>query len=292
MHNNFRKYLRPSVYYSSRSGLQKRWHRAVKSHSPFGPSNPNAFSRYIRNESTMGHIERKSFKLPCGKTLAQSWGALRKAWLGFKIAHSNDDYFKMREYAHIIRKLQLQMGIQVTIFDESILNEQEDIDPVVQYLGSESECKQENQDYPENDPTSELDGDIIMHTPIPDPRHEIFLRRLEKSCPYQTKPPATVVQKHVIDYSKSCQLDRQSPDEQTAKQAEKGTIYYDRSCNKSPKLKYRESSGPGDSTQEKIDSKDSFEPGILGRTSRRKKSCWYKAKEPKSCYYKADSDRG
>ena len=177
----------------------------------------------------MGHLERKSFKLPCGKTLAQSWGALRKAWLGFKIAHSNGDYFKMREYALIIRKLQFQMGIQVTIFDESLLNEQDEIDLVVHNVESERECKQENHEYPENDPIYEHDGDVIMHTPIPDPRHEIFLRRVEKSCPYQDKPPATIVQKNVVYYSKSCHFDRQSPDEETAKQAEKDAIYYDRS---------------------------------------------------------------
>ena len=98
MPTNYVKYSRFSVYHRGRSNSPKRWHKAVKSHSPFGPRNPNAFSRYIKNESIMGHLERKSFKLPCGKTLAQSWGALRKAWLAFKIAHSNYDYYKMRRY--------------------------------------------------------------------------------------------------------------------------------------------------------------------------------------------------
>ena len=59
----------------------------------------------------MDHLERKSFKLPCGKSLAQSWGALRKAWLAFKIAKSNGDTQTMRDYARIIRTLQLQMAI-------------------------------------------------------------------------------------------------------------------------------------------------------------------------------------
>ena len=87
----------------------------------------------------MGHLERKSFKLPCGKTLAQSWGALRKAWLAFKIAHSNYDYYKMREYAHIIRNLQIQMGIQITIFDEDLLDDQSDIGPYNENLALETE---------------------------------------------------------------------------------------------------------------------------------------------------------
>ena len=39
----------------------------------------------------MSHNERKSFVLRCGRTLGQSWGALNKAWLAFKIAHAKDD---------------------------------------------------------------------------------------------------------------------------------------------------------------------------------------------------------
>ena len=58
----------------------------------------------------MHHTERKSFELPCKYTIAASWAALRKAWLGFKIANSNDDTQKKRHYSRIIRKLQLELG--------------------------------------------------------------------------------------------------------------------------------------------------------------------------------------
>ena len=69
----------------------------------------------------MDHYERKSFVLPCGKTLAQSWAALRKAWLGFKIARSNGDTALMTYYASFIIKVQMEMGMQTTTFDSDIL---------------------------------------------------------------------------------------------------------------------------------------------------------------------------
>ena len=71
----------------------------------------------------MHHTERKSVELPCGVTVAESWGGLRKAWLGFKIAHANKDTLLMTHYATFIRKVQTEMGIQVTQFDPDILDE-------------------------------------------------------------------------------------------------------------------------------------------------------------------------
>ena len=90
---------------------------AVASHSGYGQRNRSALSRHINGEATMSHTERKSFRLLCRYTLAESWAGLRKAWLGFKISKSNDDMENMRYYARIIRKLQLEMGIRVTHFD-------------------------------------------------------------------------------------------------------------------------------------------------------------------------------
>ena len=146
----------------------------------------------------MDHLERKSFKLPCGKTLAQSWGALRKAWLAFKIAHSNYDYDKMSEYAHIIIKLQLEMGIPVTVFDQDLLDDQGEIELVVQNLELETEKNEQNPEQNELERTPEYDSneDIILHTPIPDPRHEIFLREKEKSS-------LLPLDKHSIEYDRS-----------------------------------------------------------------------------------------
>ena len=49
-------------------------------------------------------------------TTGQSWGALRKAWKGYRIAKVQDDNIKMTEYASKIRKLQQELGISVASF--------------------------------------------------------------------------------------------------------------------------------------------------------------------------------
>jgi len=57
------------------------------------------------------HNERKS-----NFTIGQSWGALRKAWKGYRIAKVQGDNGKMREYATKIRKIQGELGISVASF--------------------------------------------------------------------------------------------------------------------------------------------------------------------------------
>jgi hypothetical protein len=49
-------------------------------------------------------------------TTGQSWGALRKAWKGYRIAKVQDDNAKMTEYATKIRKIQQELGISVASF--------------------------------------------------------------------------------------------------------------------------------------------------------------------------------
>ena len=49
-------------------------------------------------------------------TTGQSWGALRKAWKGYRIAKVQDDNTKMTEYASKIRKIQQELGISVASF--------------------------------------------------------------------------------------------------------------------------------------------------------------------------------
>jgi hypothetical protein len=46
----------------------------------------------------------------------QSWGALRKAWKGYRIAKVQGDNIKMTEYATKIRKIQGELGISVASF--------------------------------------------------------------------------------------------------------------------------------------------------------------------------------
>jgi hypothetical protein len=49
-------------------------------------------------------------------TTGQSWGALRKAWKGYRIAKVHNDSAKMTEYANKIRKIQTELGISVASF--------------------------------------------------------------------------------------------------------------------------------------------------------------------------------
>jgi hypothetical protein len=85
--------------------------KSVASHTPSGYRNLGSLSRFIPNEVSMHHLDRKSFVLNSGNTLAQDWAALRKAWKGFKIANSHGDRDRMSHYAHIITRLRDDMGI-------------------------------------------------------------------------------------------------------------------------------------------------------------------------------------
>jgi hypothetical protein len=48
----------------------------------------------------------------------QVWGALHKAWKGYVIAKNKDEYEKMEHYAHIIQKLQHDLGLPISSFDD------------------------------------------------------------------------------------------------------------------------------------------------------------------------------
>ncbi len=60
--------------------------------------------------------ESKSF------TTGQTWGALRKAWKGYKIAKVQGDRAKMTEYATKIRKLEGELGVPQASFPDLSLN--------------------------------------------------------------------------------------------------------------------------------------------------------------------------
>ncbi len=49
-------------------------------------------------------------------TVGQSWGALRKAWKGYRIAKVQSDDTKMTEYANKIRKIQGELNIAISSF--------------------------------------------------------------------------------------------------------------------------------------------------------------------------------
>ena len=109
------KLLRHRYYKSGR--------KAIASHSIHGWNNTNALSSNLQSELSMDPDDRKNSLLPCGFTLAQSWDALRKCWKGFYISKSKSNPGGMSEYASRIRKLQQEIGIPVTQFDASILND-------------------------------------------------------------------------------------------------------------------------------------------------------------------------
>lgn len=50
-------------------------------------------------------------------TTGQSWGALRKAWKGYRIAKVQDDKPRLKEFATKIQTIQGQLGIAIADFD-------------------------------------------------------------------------------------------------------------------------------------------------------------------------------
>ena len=165
-------------------GFYRPGRRAVGSRSRQGLHNMRAISRYIPHEIHMTADERKDTILPCGYTIAQSWAALRKSWLGFNISHCNEDWSGMSKYAYQIRKLQLQMGIQLTDFDPAILDAP---------LDDEDEYEEEVQEGANdirNEEVNTPDYDKIMkearmnlkgeHASRVGPRDEIFTKAAPK----------------------------------------------------------------------------------------------------------------
>ncbi|MFQ6025424.1 MAG: hypothetical protein ACE5JT_02785 [Nitrosopumilaceae archaeon] len=51
-------------------------------------------------------------------TTGQTWGALKKAWRGFKIAKGQADESRMKEYAQKIRTLQHDLNVKQTEFPQ------------------------------------------------------------------------------------------------------------------------------------------------------------------------------
>lgn len=166
----------------------------------------------------MGHSERKSFELPCGKTVAQTWAALRKSWLGFKIAKSNNDVARMKYYAEFIVKMQTELGVSVTRFGSDLVESQ---------IGGDEEKAQtnggelrdtESDDFSFDDLDLNYDDQILPSEPVaavssmPPPRNEIlstYFDRKEKSCPPSQKylrnksEPGRVKMRRIY-YRKSC----------------------------------------------------------------------------------------
>jgi hypothetical protein len=52
------------------------------------------------------------------KCLGQTWGALHKCWLAYVIGKNKGESDKMLLYAHLIQKLERELGIEVNDFPE------------------------------------------------------------------------------------------------------------------------------------------------------------------------------
>jgi hypothetical protein len=68
--------------------------------------------------SFYGHSSRATYRPIYNKHRKRTpeWGALHRAWVGFVIAKSQDDYEKMRKYAIVIRKFQWLLNIAISDF--------------------------------------------------------------------------------------------------------------------------------------------------------------------------------
>ncbi|MEM4311808.1 MAG: hypothetical protein QXX95_05410 [Nitrososphaerales archaeon] len=51
-------------------------------------------------------------------TKGQTWGALKKAWKGYKIAKAQKDVERMKEFANKIRTLQEELGLEKAKFPD------------------------------------------------------------------------------------------------------------------------------------------------------------------------------
>ncbi|HEV2137533.1 MAG TPA: hypothetical protein VK126_01655 [Nitrososphaerales archaeon] len=55
-------------------------------------------------------------------TKGQTWGALKKAWRGYKVAKVQKNVEDMKKYAERIRTLQSELGLTTAKFPELGLN--------------------------------------------------------------------------------------------------------------------------------------------------------------------------
>lgn len=186
----------------------RRRRRAVASHTRWGERNPSALSSNLKGEADMTSEDRKSAELPCGYTIAESWAALRKCWLGFDITKSQGDRQGMQEFAYRIRKIQAEMAIKPTNFDSDILDENtvNRIDKMYRKAPQPFNETIKNSEQ-QIDESEEMDFEQIMDGPnnssesMPAPRQEIFAKYLSRdnSCPstaYQYKPNVDEIRDH------------------------------------------------------------------------------------------------
>jgi hypothetical protein len=186
----------------------------------------------------MASEARKEALLPCRMTVAQSWAALRKCWHGFNIAKSQNNRGWMLEYACRIRKIQIQMGIKRTDFDQDILDENTVMLIDMKY-GSQATLDQEVTNPEESRMEStELNYEELMtgltnSVKMPDPRESIFnthYPRSDKSCPSPALRPLAKIEKEAVCNNQSCTKDSPNPAEPTRIHDDTHIINYKNQC--------------------------------------------------------------
>ena len=222
-----------SVYYRLRR-------RAVASHSQWGVRNPNGLSSYIANEYSLPAEVRKGILLPCHKTVAQSWAALRKCWQGFNISKSQNNISGMQKYAYRIRKIQAQMGIRPKDFDPHVLDENTVLLIDAEYRLQSRQNQELDNTKESRMETTELNYEEIMTKPnatvkLPAPRENIFTShypRSDKSCPSRVDRSQLNIEKKPPYHNQSCPVG-------PVVKMEKKPPYYNQSCPVGPtKQKY------------------------------------------------------
>src|ERR687897_1347487 len=93
---------------------------------------------YLYRKSPYGYGLRTTYHPIYNKHRRRTpeWGGLHRAWVGYVIAKSQDDYEKMRKYAIVIRKFQRRLNIATSDFldigvygfEEDFENKEEDDD--------------------------------------------------------------------------------------------------------------------------------------------------------------------
>ncbi len=66
--------------------------------------------------------------LSCGYTVTQTWIALCKSWNGYIVAKKNFEIQDIKKFVGQIRKLQKQLGLEQTEFDDFSQEEIKEID--------------------------------------------------------------------------------------------------------------------------------------------------------------------
>jgi hypothetical protein len=85
--------------------------KKIDKHYPF-----NCISRFYPFANSEPHEQQFKYVLPCGFMYGETWGALKKSWIGYKRAKSDNDRDLMIEYAKRIQTLETQLGIPTASF--------------------------------------------------------------------------------------------------------------------------------------------------------------------------------